>query len=136
MKGQQINQAILDATAKKAFNFDPKTITNHKTLKSVLRRKHLGIAKASITLGYEFANFSSCVRGDRAIIPIITAIQADLGLSDEQVLQLWPQLRVWPREPYSRVPRNVNEDSNEDSAVCNADAINDDSIELKERNVA
>lgn len=107
MNSQQINQVISDTQRKKSFEIDPKTITTHRILRNVLRKKHKGLGNAARFFYIDARNFSTIIWGVSSTIRVITAIQKDLNLSDEQVLQLWPQLQVWPREPYSRVPRKL-----------------------------
>jgi spore maturation protein CgeB len=102
---QAINNAFLEneiENLKQSFSFDPKEIKNHKKLKEVLKRKHLGLTRASINFGMDIRNFSLIINGHGYTVWIIQSIQTDLGLSNKQVLQLWPQLKEWPREPYSR----------------------------------
>ena len=87
----------------KQFDFNPREITNHKILRDVLKRKHLGLTTAAINFGLDIRNFSRVIRGYGYTVWIVQSIQDDLGLSNKQVLQLWPQLKEWPRLPYSRV---------------------------------
>ena len=87
----------------KQFDFNPREITNHKILKDVLKRKHLGITRAAIDFGIDLCNLSRVIKGYSYTVWIVQSIQDDLGLSNKQVLQLWPQLKEWPRLPYSRV---------------------------------
>lgn len=89
----------------KSFVLDPKTITNHKVLKKALRMKYRKLSKLSVKFETDFGNLSKVLNGWGYTVWIIQSIQSDLGLSDTQVLHLWPQLKEWPREPYSRVKK-------------------------------
>jgi hypothetical protein len=102
---QAINRSFLKGeieNLKNSFQFDPKEITNHKSLRSILKRKFLGLGNAAKFFDGDMGNFTNIIYGTKSTIRVIQSIQTDLGLSNKQVLQLWPQLKEWPREPYSR----------------------------------
>lgn len=70
---------------------------DHKTLRMRLMRKHGSLTRAAERLGKDYHNLSHALHGRIAYRHIIAAIQSDLELSNETVLQLWPQLGEWPK---------------------------------------
>jgi len=73
-------------------------VTDRDKLKIALKKKHGSLSKAAESLDIQFIRLSSVVNGRDCTIDKITKIQSDLGLSDEQVLSLWPLLKTWPRK--------------------------------------
>ena len=73
-------------------------VENRKTLRTVLLVKHGSITDAAVRLNVSYQVFSDTIGGRRYVSSIVAKIQADLELTNEQVLALWPLLKSWPRE--------------------------------------
>jgi hypothetical protein len=69
-----------------------------RDVKRALIMKHGTLTKAANAMGVSFTRLSACIGGRECIVYVVVAIQRDLGLSDDRVLELWPLLRSWPRE--------------------------------------
>ena len=93
------------AVAKRIINDSRQTIKggdieiiDRRSLRRAIIVKHGSLTKAVTSLGVGFSQLSDVLNGRRHTANIIQAIQSDLGLTDEQVKDLWPLLRTWPRE--------------------------------------
>lgn len=65
--------------------------------------KYGNLTKAAQALGIHY-NFLSNILGGRIyLVYAIRKLQQDLNLTDQQVLEFWPLLKKWPKEP-----RNYN----------------------------
>jgi len=73
-------------------------ITDKEKLRTALIMKHKSLTEAGVSLNVGFPQLSDVLNSRRQTIHVIKAIQADLNLSDEQVLKFWPLLRAWPRK--------------------------------------
>ena len=73
-------------------------ITNRSRLRAALILKHGSLTQACTNLGVGFAPLSDVLHSRRHNRNVVEAIQADVGLSDDQVLDFWPLLKRWPRE--------------------------------------
>ena len=73
-------------------------ITDRDRLRTALLMKHGSLTSAAETLSIEYVLLSHIVGGRRYPIESIKLIQYDLGLSNNQVLKLWPLLRTWPKK--------------------------------------
>ena len=73
-------------------------ITDRDKLRRALIIKHGSLTEAAANLGVPFSAVSDAIGGRKNLIYVVIAIQSDLGLSDNQVLHLWPLLRTWPRK--------------------------------------
>lgn len=73
-------------------------ITERRHVRRALIIRHGDLTKAAMDLGVNFQSLSDIIGGRRHTIEIVTAIQHDLNLSDDQVLNFWPLLRSWPKE--------------------------------------
>jgi len=49
-------------------------------------------------LEVSYQRLSAALAGRESTFYVVSALQSDLELSDEQVLQLWPLLKQWPRK--------------------------------------
>jgi hypothetical protein len=67
-------------------------------LRIALILKHGSLTKAAENLDIQFIRLSSVINGRENTVALITAIQFDLSLTDDQVLNLWPLLKIWPRQ--------------------------------------
>ena len=97
----QENQVGLDA-AKLQSSKEAQTrripILRRKSIKFALQLKYGNLTKASGQLKIEYCALSDTIAGRRHTINIIQAIQEDLNLTDEQVLEFWPLLGHWPKK--------------------------------------
>jgi len=74
------------------------TPKNLNAARTMLRAKHGSLTQAASNLDMRFQRLSAALGGRECIVWVIDTIQNDLELSDNQVLNLWPLLKVWPRE--------------------------------------
>ena len=91
-----MNTTLVDAHRSLAWRDIEPTTLNH--VRTMLRVKHGNLSQAAVALKTPYMRLSNAINGRENIIWIIAAIQADLGLSNHQVLTLWPLLREWPKE--------------------------------------
>jgi hypothetical protein len=99
LRGQATyNRAQEDARMAAAFTWSDIEITSSKRLRAALIKKHGSLTIAAYTLQVNFQRLSDTIWGRRYPINTISAIQQDLNLTNQQVLQLWPLLKTWPRE--------------------------------------
>lgn len=73
-------------------------ITNRSVLRTALIKKHGSLTEAAVNLELSYSRLSAAISGRESLLYVIATIQADLGLTDSQVLTLWPLLRRWPRK--------------------------------------
>jgi hypothetical protein len=73
-------------------------IINRERLKEAIIRKYGSLTKAAEVLSIDYILLIHLLSGRRQQFESIRTIQADLELSDEQVLKLWPLLKTWPKE--------------------------------------
>jgi hypothetical protein len=71
---------------------------NLKLVRTMLIAKHGSLTQAASSFEMPFFRLSAAISGREQLIWVIETIQNDLELSDNQVLNLWPLLKVWPRE--------------------------------------
>jgi hypothetical protein len=89
----------LHREAAKTHNWRQIQPTSLKAVRQMLVAKHGGsLTAAASKLDLRFQRLSATLGGREQIVWIIEAIQNDLELSDEQVLNLWPLLKEWPKE--------------------------------------
>lgn len=91
-----MNTTLVDAHRSLTWRDIEPTTLNH--VRAMLRIKHGTLSQAAVALSVPFTRLSNTIGGREFVIWIIAAIQADLGLSNHQVLRLWPLLREWPKE--------------------------------------
>jgi len=91
-----MNTAILDSRT--AATWRDIRVTDRKSLRRRVMMKHGSITNAAISLRQNYQYLSDIINGRVSSRNVVAAIQNDLDLTDEQVLQLWPQLREWPRD--------------------------------------
>lgn len=90
-----MNTAIADAQRSLAWrDIEPKSLNHVRTM---LRVKYDSLSQAAAEMKMPFIRLSMALNGRENIVWIVAAIQADLGLSNEQVLALWPLLHEWPK---------------------------------------
>ena len=73
-------------------------VTDGDKLRTALIKKHGSLTRAGVNLAVGYPQLSDVLNARRQTRNVIEAIQSDLGLSDEQVLSLWPLLKTWPRK--------------------------------------
>lgn len=73
-------------------------IETRENLRTALIKKHGSLTRAAETLNLSFQSLSDALGGRRNLLYVVGTIQNDLGLSDDQVLDLWPLLKSWPRK--------------------------------------
>lgn len=91
-----MNTLLQDAKLNASWQAVP--ITGRRALRTRLILKHGNLTKAAERLGKNYQRISHALHGRDTTTHIIAAIQADQHLTNEQVLQLWPQLGEWPKE--------------------------------------
>jgi len=84
--------------SQRAVNVKDIKITDRRLLRRALMVKHGTLTEASEKLGVPYARLLGAIKGREQTFYVIHALQSDLGLTDDQVLSLWPLLRSWPRE--------------------------------------
>lgn len=72
-------------------------LTERGHIKRVLIYKHGDLTRAAENLSVSYPRLSGALCGREQIISVVSAIQHDLNLTDEQVLSFWPLLKSWPR---------------------------------------
>jgi hypothetical protein len=72
-------------------------------LRRLLKIRFGSLQSAASELEINYKNLSDTLRGRLNVISHIRKLQSYFGLSDLQVLEFWPSLRVWPRDPWERV---------------------------------
>ena len=73
-------------------------IISRERVKKILLLKYKSLTNAANFLGIKFNSLSNVIHGRHYTIYVIVAIQKDLGLTNEQVLEFWPLLGTWPKE--------------------------------------
>ena len=73
-------------------------VSSRASLRRALIKKHGSLTNAANSLQVSYQHLSDAISGRRNVVNVIAAIQKDLGLTNVQVLELWPLLREWPRE--------------------------------------
>lgn len=90
-----MNTTIADAQRSLAWrDIEPKSLNHVRTMLIV---KYGSLSQAAVALQIPYMRLSHAVRGRENLIWVITIIQNDLDLSNDQVLALWPLLREWPK---------------------------------------
>jgi len=69
-----------------------------KDVKTALMLKYGNLTKAAQVLNVNYQFLSHVLAGRIYYIYIVQAIQQDLGLTDQQVLEFWPLLKKWPKD--------------------------------------
>jgi hypothetical protein len=96
MNSITMNNVMHDANPKLDWRaISPK---NLKLVRTMLIVKHGSLTQAASSFDMTYPRLSGAVGGRESIVWVIEAIQNDLDLSDNQVLNLWPLLKIWPRE--------------------------------------
>jgi len=73
-------------------------ITERRHVRRALIYKHGDLTKAAEDMAIDYLTLSHVINGRRCQVNVINAIQHDLNLTDDQVLNFWPLLRSWPKE--------------------------------------
>jgi len=73
-------------------------VTDRDSLRRVLILKHGSLTQAAESLELPFNRLNGAISGRESLLYVVDSIQSDLGLTNSQVLQLWPLLRTWPRK--------------------------------------
>jgi hypothetical protein len=90
----------VEALRKEKVNFAIQSLAD---VRRALILKYGNLTKAAQALGIHY-NFLSNILGGRIyLVYAIQKLQQDLDLTDQQVLEFWPLLKKWPKEP-----RNYN----------------------------
>jgi len=92
-------QAVIDKpTSSPAEAWRLIKIDNLKRLRAVIMIKYGTISTAAVAMGVKYTALSHTINGRYSYTPQIRALQDDLSLTNEQVLQIWPLLGQWPKE--------------------------------------
>ena len=94
-----MNQTQVLADARRKFTWNDIQVKDRATLRAALIKKHGSLTEAAENLEISYMRFSGTINGREHTISQVAAIQIDLGLTDSQVLQLWPLLKSWPKKP-------------------------------------
>lgn len=94
-----MNQTLVLADARKKFEWNDIHVTSRQTLRAALIKKHGSLTEAAENIGIGYNRLNGAISGRECLIYVIAAIQSDLGLTDKQLLTLWPLLKSWPKEP-------------------------------------
>lgn len=73
-------------------------ITERRHVRLALIIRHGNLTKAAEDMTIDYLTLSQVINGRRCPVNVVKAIQHDLNLSDDQVLNFWPLLRSWPKE--------------------------------------
>lgn len=86
--------ALHDASLSANWRSSP--VRDRNSIRSRLILKHGQLGNASVALNKDYFALNHVLAGRIATKHIVAAIQQDLELTNEQVLQLWPRLKSWP----------------------------------------
>jgi hypothetical protein len=75
-------------------------ILNRRDLKRALILRYGSLSNAAIDMGVNYQMFIETLAGRRYAITVVSALQREFGLSDQQVLEFWPLLKTWPKNIY------------------------------------
>ena len=75
-------------------------ITNRRDLKRALILRYGSLSNAAMEMGINYQTLSDTLNNRRYVINVVSAIQKEFGLSDQQVLEFWPLLKTWPKNIY------------------------------------
>ncbi len=73
-------------------------VTDREMLRVALIKKHGSLTVAAEALELPYPRLSAAICGRESLLYVVATLQSDLGLSDDQVLNLWPLLKKWPRK--------------------------------------
>ena len=73
-------------------------VNSREDIKRALLFKHKSLTKAANCLIISYSELSHVIYNRRATNHVIHALQKDLNLTDDQVLEFWPLLRTWPKK--------------------------------------
>ena len=94
----------VDATRANIFiEIKKPVIKKRQDIKLALRYKYHNLTKAAKALNVKFNALSNVIHSRIYTIHVIQAIQEDLNLTDEQVLEFWPLLDHWPKKSNRRI---------------------------------
>ena len=92
-----MSQQVLQ-DAKRAANWQSIRPDSLRKVRAMLILKYDTLTEASQSLRVPYNRVTDALAGRTIIVWIIRTIQDDLGLSNDQVLNLWPLLKEWPKE--------------------------------------
>jgi len=75
-------------------------ILNLRDLKRALILRYGSLSNASLGMNISYWSLSEALAGRRYAITVVSALQREFGLSDQQVLEFWPLLKTWPKNIY------------------------------------
>ena len=91
-----LQQVLQDA--KRAANWQSIRPDSLRKVRAMLILKHGTLTAASQRLLVPYTQLGDTLSARKHTSTIVNAIQDDLGLSNDQVLNLWPLLKEWPKE--------------------------------------
>lgn len=75
-------------------------ILNRRDLKRALILRYGSLSNAAMEMGINYQTLSDTLNNRRYAITVVSALQREFGLSDQQVLEFWPLLKTWPKNIY------------------------------------
>ena len=72
-------------------------ILNRRDLKKALILRYGSLSNAAMEMGINYQTLSDTLNNRRYVITVVSALQREFGLSDQQVLEFWPLLKTWPK---------------------------------------
>ena len=96
--GEEVSQLKALATQIRQIS-----VKSREDIKRALLFKHKSLTKAATKIEVSYIGLSHVIHGRHYIVHIIQALQKDLNLTDDQVLEFWPLLRTWPKKSKRRV---------------------------------
>ena len=91
--GEEVSQLKALATRIKQI-----PVNSREDIKRALLFKHKSLTKASVAIKVNYIGLSHTIHGRIHYADIIQALQKDLNITDDQVLEFWPLLRTWPKK--------------------------------------
>ena len=92
-----MSQQVLQ-DAKRAANWQSIRPDSLRKIRTMLILKYGTLTEAGHRLQVPYPRIGGALSGRESIVWVIRTIQDDLNLSNDQVLNLWPLLKEWPKE--------------------------------------
>ncbi len=95
MNTQVAAQTLLSRERQEARQF---SISSRQHIKKALLKRYDTLTEAAEKAGLSYARLMATIAGRESNFTAIEALQSELGLTNEQVLEFWPLVRRWPRK--------------------------------------
>ncbi|GAB4219553.1 MAG: hypothetical protein Kow00102_03170 [Spirochaetota bacterium] len=101
MKNHELIKELTETALRTRERYSVNNINTLEELKAFIIFKYKKISNASKQFGVDYTLLCQTLSGLKRNIYIINTLQTELCLTDEQVLQLWPLLKTWPKNKKS-----------------------------------